>query len=259
MCCSAIALAAPHHETIRLGQTGVILAAMVVADDVLGRRRSPWRGVLTGVATAVKLTPGLFVVADLCRGERRKAAAASATVAGLMLLGAIVMPQATLAYATSIIEVGGDAAAAHMSNQSVWAATTRILGTEAQAASIVALAVVAAVVALALLIARRHDDPKVALCMVAAATLVVSPISWTHHWVWVLPLAVLAARGVLSGATRWVGLALALWVIAAPYRLFQAPGKVDYPLGEALVGTVSAALVLALAATCAHGSTRVRR
>ncbi|WP_179229155.1 glycosyltransferase 87 family protein [Parenemella sanctibonifatiensis] len=243
----AVALAAPFFETIRIGQVGVILAAVIVLDDVVGRTQPRWAGVLTGLATAVKLTPGLFVLADACRRDWRRALVAAVAITALMAAGVALMPGASLEFAQLVTEVGGDSATVHMSNQSVWAATTRLLG-EGAAATGAALVISLAVVAMAMLAALRSTDRSTALCVVGMATLVASPISWTHHWVWVLPVGILAYRKAFAPAARWLGLIVAGWVAVAPYRVFQAPGKVDYSIGEALIGAVSALLALGFVA-----------
>jgi alpha-1,2-mannosyltransferase len=96
----------------------------------------------------------------------------------------------------------------------------------------------ALMVVLGALAVRRHRaDPWAALTAAAVTGLLVSPVSWSHHWVWLLPAAAVAVK--LRDRTRWLLVITALWVIAA---------LLLYQFGHlAVVGSVSAYVVLAVA------------
>src|SRR5690606_46607 len=100
----------PTRETLGFGQVNLLLFALVMADLVGMRLRSAavlaarrggadpglggfrgfwlsgaWAGAGIGLATAVKLTPGLFIVYLLVSRQRRAAAVASVTAAAASL------------------------------------------------------------------------------------------------------------------------------------------------------------------------------
>jgi alpha-1,2-mannosyltransferase len=63
----------------------------------------------------------------------------------------------------------------------------------------------------------RADQPVLALICVAMFGLVVSPVSWSHHWVWVLPTLLVTTvvayrlRNVALAAVTAAGIALMVW------------------------------------------------
>src|SRR5205814_695481 len=87
----ALAASAPVSSDLRFGQVSLGLAALVALDTVAldGRR---YQGVLTGVASAVKLTPLVFVPMLWLAGRRRAAVVAGATFAGCGALAAYLLP-----------------------------------------------------------------------------------------------------------------------------------------------------------------------
>ncbi|WP_300079142.1 hypothetical protein [Propioniciclava sp.] len=76
------------------------------------------------------------------------------------------------------------------------------------------LVVARMVMAVAVALARRAgDDDVLSLAATGLVGCLVSPIAWTHHWVWALPLvAWLACRGRRLLAFAWGGL-LVTWVV----------------------------------------------
>jgi alpha-1,2-mannosyltransferase len=63
----------------------------------------------------------------------------------------------------------------------------------------------------------RAGEPMLALICVALFGLVVSPVSWSHHWVWMLPAVLVTAvlawrrRSVALGMVSAAGVALMRW------------------------------------------------
>ncbi|WP_179229030.1 glycosyltransferase family 87 protein [Parenemella sanctibonifatiensis] len=246
--------AAPFTRTVSLGQLGVLLTAAALLDfgRPAGRPGGWWRGIATGVASAVKLTPALFPVWALLSRQRRVAMVAILTAMALTLVGLIASPGLTWDFAMGLLrgETGIGDRANSISNQSVGAALRRLFGSST-AVSVLTVAVSLAAVVAALLAARRwHQAGRelFAVCLVGVATLVVSPVSWVHHHIWVLPLAVvliLEGRGI--GPARWIGLAWAAWLAFFPPRLVPTDPEVwVYPWYLDLLGAVSVVLALAL-------------
>ncbi|OLR90313.1 glycosyltransferase 87 family protein [Actinokineospora bangkokensis] len=181
----------PVWRSLALGQVNLPLAALV-AVDVLVLRGRPAAGVLTGVAAAVKLTPLIFVAHLALTRRWADAGRALATFAGLNLLAALALPGDTWSFWTDALVDGNDATTnSWIGNQSVNGLLQRLTG-EGGPALPVWLAVSAVVLALAAAAVRvleRGGDALGALLVTAFAGLLVSPVSWTHHWVWLVPLA----------------------------------------------------------------------
>jgi len=186
-------LTAPVMSVFDLGQVGIVLLALVLADTINDRTRLP-RGVLVGVATAIKLLPSLFILYWVVIGRRRAAVVAIASAVGLWCLAAIMRPDVSQTYWLHVVtdpDRPGDASV--VVNQSINGALQR-LGWETPVVW-AALAVVATAVGLhRARLAHRAGDELAAVSLVALATLLASPVSWIHHAVWIVP-----AAGVLLG------------------------------------------------------------
>ncbi|OLT20730.1 hypothetical protein BJF78_09190 [Pseudonocardia sp. CNS-139] len=82
----------PVLQTIEFGQINLLLMALVAADCLVARPRWP-RGLLVGIAAAVKLTPAAFVLYFLLRRDYRAAAVAAVTGVAATLVGFAVRPR----------------------------------------------------------------------------------------------------------------------------------------------------------------------
>ncbi|MBB4966540.1 glycosyltransferase 87 family protein [Saccharothrix violaceirubra] len=205
----------PVWRTVALGQVNLVLMTLVLVDVL---RRSRWSGVLIGLAAAVKLTPLIFVGYLLIAGRRRDAARAVATFGVATGLGFLLLPGDSVRYWTSALLGANDAMSnAWWGNQSLNGVVLRLGGGTAVLA---VLTLVCLGVAVYLTRKLVHDRPVEALLVMAFCGLLVSPISWSHHWVWVLPLGMLVARrpwwvvAVFSGAVLAVPLADNGYVLA---------------------------------------------
>ncbi|TVT59488.1 DUF2029 domain-containing protein [Amycolatopsis rhizosphaerae] len=184
----------PVRQTVLLGQVNLILMALVAADCLLPRPRWP-RGVLVGIAAAVKLTPAVFVLFFLVRRQFRAAAVSVAAFAACALLAFALAPKDSIEYWTSTLfdpaRIGGTA---YAFNQNIQAILVRLLPA-GPGRSLLWAGLAAAAMALAVVGARRAyraGDEVTALLLIATGGLLASPVSWSHHWVWVLPAAVVA-------------------------------------------------------------------
>ncbi|RZS40841.1 alpha-1,2-mannosyltransferase [Herbihabitans rhizosphaerae] len=230
----------PVWRSVGLGQVNLLLMA-VIALDVLALKGSRYSGVLIGVASAIKLTPLIFVLHLLVTGRRADAARALATFAGLNLLAAVLLPGDTAAFWSGTL-LGGNKATSNgwVGNQSINGLLQRSGLGSATMALYVLLAVVCLVVA-AVVVRRLHDrEPMGALLVTALCGLLVSPISWTHHWVWVVPAVGLLLRP-WTGVWRWVALA-ATAVVFSGWQFTLVPSgagvEVEWHAGQWLLGNV---------------------
>ncbi|WP_375484739.1 glycosyltransferase 87 family protein, partial [uncultured Jatrophihabitans sp.] len=189
---AAIALLAasePVRATLRFGQVDILLTALVLADLLSTRARS-FRGAGVGIAAAVKLTPGIFVVFLLLRGRYREAGHAVAAFVAVSVAAAVLCPGASWRYWTQQLPAGsGIGNFASGNNNSISGLLHRSPLGSAQASALwVVLAAVAVTVGLASAVRlARAQAPVTALGIVGITGCVVSPVSWDHHWIWCIP------------------------------------------------------------------------
>ena len=177
----ATALTMPFIRSLQLGQVNPLIFALLVTDWVVLSRRA---GFLTGLAAGLKVTPAAFGIVALLRRDWRAASAAALAFSVTVGLGALVRPQDTWAFWTSYLwdprRVGS---LGYADNQSLKGALLR-LGVDSVGPYAV---LAAATLAVGLLAARRQtraDERVGALVAVGALGALVSPISWSHHWLW---------------------------------------------------------------------------
>ncbi len=207
---AAVALE-PVWQNLTFGQLNALLMLAVLVDLIAGERR--WSGVLVGIAAGLKLTPLVFVVLLVLVGRRTAAGRAMVTFALTVAVGFVVMPKAAWDYWSDGLVDGsrvGPPALAH--NQSAYGALTRLLD---HPPSTLLWVAVAGPLALAVLVvgARcwRRGDVVLGTCLGAVGMLVASPISWSHHWVWAVPIAL-----VLWERRRWAAAAWTAVFVTRP-------------------------------------------
>jgi alpha-1,2-mannosyltransferase len=176
----------PVWRTFELGQVNLLLLAFIVVDALVAPRR--WRGFLTGVATGIKLTPGVFVLYYLATRQWRAAVNSGLGFLATVVLGVLVLPEDSRRFWFVLIRdparVGG---VTYADNQSLNGALSRVFPWWTGAGTwLLALVVIGAGLALAV---RLHDrgSEVLALTTVGLTGLAASPVSWSHHWVWVIP------------------------------------------------------------------------
>ncbi len=186
----------PMYHTLYLGQVNLFLLALILADVWRAARGRP-AGIGVGVAAAIKLTPAIFILLFLLTRRTRDAATAAGTFAACGLIGYLIAPGASRLYWLHLFHDTTRVGAPYISNQSLYGAALRILGGTAHVGGwflLVSIAVGVTGLAVAAALARQGD------WLAAAATtgttgLLVSPISWTHHWVWIMPALAVLIRG----------------------------------------------------------------
>ncbi len=221
----------PVRNTLDYGQINVVLMALVAADCLIVAPRWP-RGALVGIAAAVKLTPAAFVLYFLCRGDRRAAGTAAVSFAGCTAAGFLLAPHDSARYWTSIVfQTGRPGSPVYATNQSIQAVLGRAgLAPHTPAETAAWLMLSAAVLVAAWAGMRRAfagAEDAWALSLNAFAALLISPISWSHHWVWG-ELAVLVL-GLRSLRNRHRG---GLAAAAAGLVIFAAAPQWWFPSGE---------------------------
>ena len=217
----------PVRSTLGFGQIDVVLMALVSLDCLLPSLRGK-RGILTGLAAAVKLTPAAFILFFLLRGDRRAAATSALSFAAFTAAGFALDWHDSVRYWTSEVfdtsRVGSPSFASNQSLQGVLARAGLAPGT--QAGTAVWLGLSAAVAIVAVIGMRRAfalGEPSWALSLNAFAALLISPISWTHHWVWAVPgllvLVVLARRRSWRAGLAAFCAGFVIFMVSPPWLL----------------------------------------
>nr|WP_234714277.1 mannosyltransferase [Mycolicibacterium chlorophenolicum] len=232
----------PLRSTFDYGQVNVVLVLAILYAVYSNR----WwvSGLLVGLAAGIKLTPavsGLYFA-----GARRWATVAFSAVVflGTVLLSVAVVGEQARYYFTDLLGDAGRVGPVGTSfNQSWRGGISRILGHDAGYGPVVVAGIVVTAV-LAVLAWRAVGgaaDRLGAVVIVSLFGLLLSPISWTHHWVWLIPLMIWLLHGPLRAepgarVLGWGWLALTLigvpwllsfaqptiWVISRPWYLAWA-------------------------------------
>ena len=212
----------PDALTLALGQVNIVIVLLVLADLTCvlraGSRRLP-TGIGVGIAAAVKLTPLIFIPFLLLTRQFRAAATALGTFLLCSLGTFAVAPHSSWLYwSTEIFEDRRSGNLRYISDQNLASALQRFTGGPAAP---VLLGILAAVFACGGLVlaawAYRTSSPLLGILVCAATGLIISPVTWVHHYVWVVPLlAWLALARDRPPAGHWWAVALALLLWAAP-------------------------------------------
>ena len=234
----------PVLSTLGFGQVNLVIG-WLVAEGFLGRRR--W---LIGIAAGVKLTPLVFLLPLVLRRDWRGATQALGGFVATVVVGWLAAPAASVTYWGGLfLDASDRVGIAYTTNQSITGALWRLFGEGGS--PVLGASLSLAVVAFAVLaLRRRPDDDVFALWVTGLAGLLVSPISWIHHWVWLLPAVLwLWAHGrrwlasgwgvlMVSGVTWWWPAAQNAWTVFALVTFVvvmgecghERPERVGHPL-----------------------------
>jgi alpha-1,2-mannosyltransferase len=252
---AVVAPAAVYLEPIRsnfeFGQINVVLMTLVIADCV--PRKTPWpRGLLLGVAIALKLTPAVFLLYLLLRRDTRALLTSIASAVLATALGFLLATRDSWEYWTQTIrDTDRIGTATYLTNQNI-AGTLARLGIAETPRFVIWLIACFAVLGLTWWAVRRvlrtNDEPGgpragdqavLGLICVAMFGLVVSPVSWSHHWVWALPAILTTAvlglryRNAAMGLISAVGVLLTYFV---PIHLMVEHEETSAALWRQLLG-----------------------
>lgn len=238
----ALALFEPLRDTFSFGQVNLLLLALVLTDAwLLATGRTRWAGVGIGLAAAVKLTPALFIGLLLVTRRWREAAVATAVAAAATAFAALVAPDASRFYWTDALwDTSRVGRLDYVSNQSLQGVLAR-LGVESRA--------VWGVLALAALCwwawrARRAvaaGDWQAAFALTGLTACLVSPVTWVHHLVWLLPSFAVLIR---AGRRRVAGALYAVLCTSVVWLWFHDASGVDGFLGSNTYTWITLGLLL---------------
>ncbi|MCH6160244.1 glycosyltransferase 87 family protein [Streptomyces marispadix] len=252
----------PLWTTLRYGQINLLLTALVLWD--LSRRHGHrFSGAGIGAAAGIKLTPALFAVfLALCgtvravrrrragrhagtgggvrNHELRQSAVAAGTFACTVLLGALVLPRDSRRFWFDVLFRSERVGHAEITdNQSLRGVVARLLHTGEPGWPWLVFAVLVAVTGLAVAAAAASADrrrlpyaPAWAALVCAVTALLISPVSWSHHWVWCVPLVLLLGAEALARQRPlpWAASAAAAALLFCSYALWLVPHGATGPV-----------------------------
>ena len=223
-------LTQPVTYTLHLGEINLILAGLIAADLLRQHDGAWWQGIATGVAAGIKLTPLIFVAYLLTTRRIRAAAAASVTFGGTVAAGFVLLPAQSQSFWLRGVfldqrRIGNNF---NPANQSLAGMMARLGGGLATVHSwwvLAALVTGAGGLAIATILHRRGQQLAGLACCGLTGVLV-SPISWTHHWVWVIPLMVaMAATAWRRRSPTWAVATVTLFIAFSGLDPMPWPGR----------------------------------
>lgn len=221
-------LSEPHTLNASFGQINVVIMALCVLDMAPRRRFLP-RGTYIGIAAAIKLTPLVMCLLFLLNKEYRAIIVTALSALSVTALTACYRLSDTIEFYTNTVfkmnstkDAGVDTA--YISNQSIKGMIARWSPSQESALAhqhvidltwfVISIATIVGCAILMRLMLKRDMLVDAALVN-AALMLLISPISWSHHWVW-----------------------LPLFAMVLIYRWFTTPGN------PVLIGICAAAVSL---------------
>nr|WP_227658965.1 MULTISPECIES: glycosyltransferase 87 family protein [unclassified Corynebacterium] len=244
-------LTEPVRETLLFGQINLILMALVCTDVMATRLPLP-RGVLTGLTAAIKLTPAVFGLYFLIKRDWRAAAWSVASGLGWTALAALISPHNSVVYwLHTLSNTSRIGTPWYASNQSLQGVLYRLEVPPAAFSAIWIVGSAACVAAVAWTMHRlvHVDALPAALVLNSLVALICSPISWSHHWVWLIPALLVcgcAARG--NRAMSALSLALGAAIFLSPHWLLPTHDgrELNWPLWALPLGNAYVVLALVL-------------
>jgi alpha-1,2-mannosyltransferase len=223
----------PVQRALHLGQVELLLMVLIVWDMCQPDRR--WfKGAGVGIAAAIKLVPLLFIAYLLITRRFRAAVVASAVFVATIVAGFVALPHASSQWWLhgDFWQAGRTGFVASGTNQSLRGMITRFAGSASAGEPVwLVAAVVVGLAGLGAAYLLHQAGYRFEGLMTCALTaLLISPISWDHHWIWAAPFLAVMVSCVLrasSGLARagWCGAAVATVVLFAGWPRFWNAGQ----------------------------------
>ena len=243
----------PMRDELHFGQVDVILLALCVGDCLIEKPRWP-RGALIGLATAIKLIPGVFIIYLLITQRTTAARTAVLSALGWTALGFVILPGDSVSYwQHQVFNLNRIGASSSTSNQSLYGLMLHVSGHSALPFALW-LTIDAAVAVAGFACARRlsrsgNEIAAVAICALLGTLL--SPISWIHEYV-VIVVVIGAIVGYGQSRLRIAAAACAALLFTLPIPYWgaewggsRAPPSVPPELVRSVYG-VAALLIIVL-------------
>lgn len=213
----------PVHWTLIAGQINLLLMAVILLDFLTPKHRW-WKGVGIGLACAVKLTPAVFILYLLVTKRFHAAAMAVGTFATTVAVGFLVLPRDSAKFWGGAFldskRIGPNDFPDNQSFAGVLARYLNEVHPPRPASILISVTTLAIGLGIAWLAHRRGHD-LLGVLATAFAGLLASPVSWSHHWVWLVPAGIFLLNAIYNSPTLWKQLAggvvaLMAWAVYAP-------------------------------------------
>jgi len=189
----------PVRDTVSFGQLNRLLLALVYVDLWLLERGHRLAGVGIGLAAAIKLTPAVFIGYLLVTRRWRAAVVAAGTTAVATAGTALLVPGASRQYfLAALLDTDRVGKLAYVSNQSLMGLVARLH--PAHPNRLLWLVLVAGVLVVWVVRARqagRLGDDRAGFALTGVVGCLISPVTWVHHLVWLVPALVVLADSTL--------------------------------------------------------------
>ncbi|QKT09273.1 DUF2029 domain-containing protein [Gordonia sp. X0973] len=243
----ASTLLEPVHTTIYNGQVNLFLAVLVVGCLTLPMGR--WRGIGVGLAGGIKLTPLFFVAYFAVTRRWRAAVTALGVFAATVVIGLVVLRGQAWSYWTRSADdtdhIGVESDPPNQSIHGVFARMSELGLWHVPTWTWVFAAAVAAVVGLyTVWRADRVGATMLGITVAGMTSCAVSPFSWGHHWVWLVPLMLIAVVTAGDAAHRDRPRTWAWWLAPIGIGIGGFVWRVQLPLNGRLVWRVGSYRVL---------------
>jgi alpha-1,2-mannosyltransferase len=229
----------PVRTTLAYGQINIVLMSLVAFDSLLpstwftvrGRTVGWPRGALTGAAGALKLTPLVFLLYFVARRDWKGCLSVLGGFVAITLVGAVFAPHDSWEYWTgTVFQTGRIGPGVFSGNQSITGVLDRahLQGTAETATWLGLSAIIAVLAFVAVRRAVRQGRTVAALTLTACTQLLVSPVSWSHHWVWCAPVLLCA---LVRGRRLWRAGAGAkyFWITVAVSAVYLSEPQIWFP------------------------------
>jgi alpha-1,2-mannosyltransferase len=241
----------PVFINFGLGQINLVLTLMIVWDlasePITGTRRLPL-GVATGIAAAIKLTPLIFVPYLLITRRIRGAFNAAATFLICEGLAYLVAPHDSWVYWTKdVFDSKRAGALLYTSDQNLTSVLQRFHhGAVPSSVTDPAIAFLSIAGLLVAAWAYRRSSMFLGLLVCAATELIVSPITWVHHLVWIVPALIWLARGsdrprkgpIIAAVTAFVFVIAPIWWVPRSYVVSANPPELHEHGWQLVAGNI---------------------
>jgi len=202
----------PVRHTLYEGQVSVfLLFGVLLAVRSASNIKS---GLLIGFLAGVKLTPAVTGLYFLVRGRTRAALAALVGFAGTVLVAFAVSPTNTFDYFTDAIGAATDrvGGVGTVANQSLRGAIGRFVGYDDGQGAVWLVCAAILIVLAAVAIWRYRSDELAVVLVLQLTVCALSPLAWSHHWVWLVPTVIWLLHGPVR-RRRWAVPVAVLWVL----------------------------------------------
>ena len=205
------------HGSFFYGQINLVLM-FLVALDFLPKNRNRWAGVGVGLAAGLKLTPAFFIIIFIIERRWRAVATTISTFLLTVFIGWLFVPDATRFWTWAIKDSSRVGIHANPGAQSLRSVMERVLHIPQW--WLVAVIIVFALVILAIWLAVRRNDMGWAMVLGGIGACLVSPFSWFHHWVWIIPLFALLTRNLGRSNLQQFATTIASFALLAPHMTY---------------------------------------